>query len=109
MKKAMLTAFAAAIGATVSGESISGDTLLRFAPMPKAPVIDGKIEYNEWKYASTTFGGISPKSKLMTRRQNDFRIGYDSKNVYLYDDVSPKTSSYNGCKPYYNRFIDTNK
>ncbi len=83
MNKTLLTVFAAAIGATVSGESISGETLLRFAPMPKAPIIDGKIEYNEWKYASTTFGGISPKTKLMTRRQNDFRIGYDAKNVYF--------------------------
>lgn len=28
--------------------------------------------------------------------------------MYLYEDVAPKTSSYNGCKPYYNTFLDTN-
>ena len=83
MNKTLLTAFAAAIGATVFGQTVSEETLLRFAPMPKAPVIDGKINYNEWKYASTTFGGISPKTKLMTRRQNDFRFGYDAENVYF--------------------------
>ena len=79
----LLSAFAATIGAAAFGQTVSEETLLRFAPMPKAPVIDGKIDYNEWKYASTTFGGISPKSKLMTRRQNDFRFGYDAKNVYF--------------------------
>ena len=84
MQKSLLTLFTAVLGtAAAFGNTISDETLLRFSPMPKSPVIDGKIEYNEWKYASTTFGGISPKTRLMTRRQNDFRFGYDDKNVYF--------------------------
>ena len=83
MKKCIFAAFAAVMSSVV-GNTLSDETLLRFAPMPKIPVIDGKIGYDEWKYASTTFGGISPKTKLMTFRQNDFRFGYDAKNVYLH-------------------------
>ena len=84
MRTSLLTAaFAVTAAASSFGNTISDETLLRFAPMPKAPVIDGRIDYNEWKYASTTFGGISPKTKLMTRRQNDFRIGYDAKYIYF--------------------------
>ena len=82
MKKCIFAAFAAVMSSVV-GNTLSDETLLRFAPMPKMPVIDGKIGYDEWKYASTTFGGISPKTKLMTFRQNDFRFGYDAKNVYF--------------------------
>ena len=82
MQKTLFALLAAtAVGAF--GNTVSNETLLRFAPMPKAPAIDGKIGYDEWKYASTTFGGISPKTKLMTRRQNDFRFGYDQKYVYF--------------------------
>ena len=83
MNKTLLTVFAAAIGTTVCGQAMSDATLLRFAPMPKAPVIDGKISTDEWRYASTSFGGISTKTGLMTRRQNDFRFGYDAKNLYV--------------------------
>ena len=67
---------------SVFGSSLSDETLLRFAPMPDAPVIDGKISDNEWRYASSTYGGISTKTGLMTRRQNDFRLGYDANNLY---------------------------
>ena len=73
---------AAAINA-FSSEVMSDATILRLPAMPKAPVIDGKISDNEWRYASTSFGGISTKTGLMTRRQNDFRFGYDAKNLYV--------------------------
>ncbi|MBQ9771132.1 MAG: hypothetical protein IJW23_04830 [Lentisphaeria bacterium] len=68
---------------SIFGNPMSDKTILRFAAMPAAPVIDGKIGVDEWKYASTTFGGISPETGLMTRRQNDFRLGYDAKNIYV--------------------------
>ena len=70
------------IAASASGQ-LAENTVLRMASMPKAPVIDGKIDRDEWKYASTTFGGISPKSGLMTSRRNDFRFGYDAENIYF--------------------------
>ena len=82
MKKT-LTILTSAVVASLLGGAISQETVLRLPPMAKSPVIDGKIEYQEWRYASTTFGGISPKTKLMTFRQNDFRIGYDAKYVYF--------------------------
>ena len=84
MNKTLLTAFAAVIGSTLSGQAMSDETLLRFAPMPKSPVIDGKISTDEWRYASSTVGGISTKTGLMTRRQNDFRFGYDAQNLYFF-------------------------
>ncbi len=65
------------------GNVMSDATILRMPAMPKAPVIDGKISADEWKYASSTYGGISTKTGLMTRRQNDFRLGYDAKNLYV--------------------------
>ena len=70
------------VAASASGQ-LAENTVLRMASMPKAPVIDGKIDGDEWKYASTTFGGISPKSGLMTSRRNDFRFGYDAENIYF--------------------------
>ncbi|MBE6406303.1 MAG: hypothetical protein E7040_09810 [Lentisphaerae bacterium] len=82
MKKMLFSIVLLAV-VSMFGDTMSDKTILRFAPMPKAPVIDGKISADEWKYASTTFGGISPKTGLMTRRQNDFRFGYDSKNLYV--------------------------
>ena len=32
----------------------------------------------------------------------------DDEISYLYEDIFEKTNSYNGCKPYYNAFLDTN-
>ena len=84
MRRYFFTAAASLFfAASAMGEKLSDETILRFAPMPEAPVIDGKITPEEWKFASTTFGGISPKTRLMTFRQNDFRIGYDAKNIYV--------------------------
>lgn len=40
-----------------------------------------------------------------------FSIAFMVRNdeiTYLYEDIATKTSSYNGCKPYYNKFLDTN-
>ena len=82
-KRFLIAALSISTAVSALGYSLSDETLLRFSAMPEVPVIDGKIDYNEWKYASTTFGGISPKTKLMTFRQNDFRIGYDDKFVYF--------------------------
>ncbi|MFA6929902.1 MAG: glycoside hydrolase domain-containing protein [Lentisphaeria bacterium] len=62
---------------------LSEGTLLRLAPMPQSPQIDGKITLDEWTYASTTFGGISNKSGLMTARKNNFRFGYDQHFIYF--------------------------
>ena len=82
MKKclSMLTGI---LALTTLGNPVSNETLLRLPPMPKVPVIDGKISQDEWKYASTTFGGISTQTGLMTRRENNFRFGYDAKNLYF--------------------------
>ncbi len=62
---------------------MSSETLIRIAPMPNPPMIDGKIGYEEWRYASTSCGGISVESGLMTRRENNFIFGYDAKNIYF--------------------------
>ena len=65
------------------GVRLSNETLIRLAPMRTTPIIDGKIDFQEWRQASTSYGGISPESGLMTRRENDFRFGYDEKNIYF--------------------------
>ena len=83
MNKYCLALLASAAVCSVFGNTLSDETLLRFAPMPNAPVIDGKISTDEWRFASSTYGGISTKTGLMTRRQNDFRLGYDAKNLYV--------------------------
>lgn len=62
---------------------VSPATLTRLAPMPKAPVIDGKIMPSEWDAGTVFFGGINPQNNLMTFRRNNFRIGYDAGNIYL--------------------------
>ncbi len=82
MKK-LLPVFASFLAASSFAAAVSDATLIRLSPMPKAPVIDGKIAMDEWKDASTTFGGISTKTGLMTFRKNNFRFGYDDKNLYL--------------------------
>ncbi|MFA6815477.1 MAG: glycoside hydrolase domain-containing protein [Lentisphaeria bacterium] len=61
----------------------SNATLLRLGPMKQAPKIDGRIGKDEWVQASTTFGGISDQSGLMTSRKNNFRFGYDDKYLYF--------------------------
>ncbi|MBR2440336.1 MAG: hypothetical protein IKB25_09095 [Lentisphaeria bacterium] len=83
VKSCLSFAALAAVVGLFANQKLSDKTILRMAPMPKAPVIDGKISTDEWRYASTTYGGISPVSGLMTRRQNDFRFGYDANNIYL--------------------------
>ena len=83
MIRKTLSAVALAAAVSSFGDAMSDATILRMPAMPKAPVIDGKISTDEWRYASTTFGGISTKTGLMTRRQNDFRFGYDAKNLYV--------------------------
>ena len=84
MKKSLLImAVLALTGVLTAQQQMSDRTIVRMSGMPKPPVIDGKIGDDEWRYASTTFGGISPVSGLMTHRQNDFRFGYDAKNIYL--------------------------
>ena len=65
------------------GVRLSNETLIRLAPMRTTPIIDGKIDFQEWRQASTSYGGISPESGLMTRRENDFRFGYDEKYIYF--------------------------
>ncbi|OQA84929.1 MAG: hypothetical protein BWY31_02226 [Lentisphaerae bacterium ADurb.Bin242] len=82
MKK-LFSAFLSFIVASSLGAAVSNATLIRLSPMPEAPVIDGKIAPDEWKNASTTFGGISAKTGLMTYRKNNFRFGYDAKNLYF--------------------------
>lgn len=62
---------------------LSQDTLLRLPPMAKTPVIDGKVDIDEWMGASQSFGGFSDKTKLMTYRISVYYFGYDSKNVYF--------------------------
>ncbi len=63
--------------------AVSELTLLRLPPMPDAPQIDGRVADQEWQHASTTFGGISNISGLMTARKNNFRFGYDQNFLYL--------------------------
>ena len=71
-----------AAGISASGQ-LAENTVLRMASMPEAPVLAGRIDGDEWKYASTTFGRISSVSGLMTSRKNDFRFGYDARNIYF--------------------------
>jgi hypothetical protein len=63
--------------------AVSELTLIRLPPMPEAPQIDGQVTDQEWRHASTTFGGISSISGLMTARKNNFRFGYDKNFLYL--------------------------
>ncbi len=63
--------------------AVSELTLIRLPPMPDAPQIDGRVADQEWRHASTTFGGISNISGLMTARKNNFRFGYDKNCLYF--------------------------
>jgi hypothetical protein len=63
--------------------AVSELTLIRLPPMLEAPRIDGRVADQEWRHASTTFGGISSISGLMTARKNNFRFGYDRNFLYL--------------------------
>ena len=83
MIRKTLSAISLAVAVSSFGDVMSDATILRMPAMQKAPVIDGKISTDEWRFASTSFGGISTKTGLMTRRQNDFRFGYDAKNLYV--------------------------
>ncbi|MBO4512190.1 MAG: hypothetical protein J5746_05460 [Victivallales bacterium] len=81
MKKTLFLLLAGSLLAM--GYSLSDKTLTRFCKMPLPPTIDGRIAIGEWDYASTTFGGISPKSGMMTYRESNFRIGYDKDFIYF--------------------------
>ena len=83
MTKRTLSALVLLVAAAAFSNQMSDKTIIRMAAMPVPPVIDGKISGDEWRYASTTFGGISRKTGLMTFRQNDFILGYDAKYIYV--------------------------
>ncbi|MBO4512392.1 MAG: hypothetical protein J5746_06470 [Victivallales bacterium] len=81
MKKIFFTVLASSLLAM--GYQLSDKTLTRLGKMPAPPAIDGKIAIGEWDCASTTFGGISPKTGMMTYRESNFRIGYDKDFIYF--------------------------
>ena len=81
MKKLLAILFASSLLAI--GYELSSKTLTRLCKMPVPPRIDGRIDATEWDFASTSFGGISPETGLMTYRESNFRIGYDSKFLYF--------------------------
>ena len=58
-------------------------TLLKLPPMPKPPVIDGRIGEEEWLGGSMQFGAISRKTNILARRVVYFFFGYDDSNLYF--------------------------
>ena len=52
VKSCLSFAALAAVVGLFANQKLSDKTILRMAPMPKAPVIDGKISTDEWRYAS---------------------------------------------------------
>ncbi len=60
-----------------------GETLLKLPPMPKPPVIDGKIGEDEWRGGSQQFGAISRSNGILAKRVVYFYFGYDEKNLYF--------------------------
>ena len=57
--------------------------MARIPAMPKAPVIDGKINDSEWAYASGQYGTLKYFTDLLTDRQANFYFGWDKKNIYF--------------------------
>ena len=81
MKNTVLALLVASLAAF--GVQLSDKTMVRCGAMVKPPKIDGRIDLGEWDYASTTFGGITPATGLMTFRECNFRLGYDKDNLYF--------------------------
>ena len=81
MKNTILALLVASLAAF--GVQLSDKTMVRCGAMVKPPKIDGRIDLGEWDYASTTFGGITPATGLMTFRECNFRLGYDKDNIYF--------------------------
>lgn len=59
------------------------ETLLKLPPMPRPPVIDGRIGEEEWLGSSMQFGAISRNSNILARRVVYFFFGYDEHNLYF--------------------------
>ena len=66
MKKLLFSGMLSLLALSLAGSEPINETLMRLAPVKKAPVIDGVNSYNEWKYANAFFGGTSPYTKMMT-------------------------------------------
>ncbi len=74
-----------------SAAVISPNTLIRLPGMQKLPDINGKIEAGEWNHASSSFGGVSNVTTLMSKRLVTWYFGYDQTNLYLAcDSEAPK-------------------
>lgn len=58
-------------------------SILSLPPINKAPIIDGKIDKDEWRNASTQFGAISTTTKLLSVRNVTFFLTYDNDNIYF--------------------------
>lgn len=67
----------------------NGSTLVGFQ-MAKAPVIDGKIDPDEWKGAPTVEGGFDEKSGTRATQRMKYWIAYDSKYIYFAADVEER-------------------
>ncbi|MBR7145158.1 MAG: hypothetical protein IKD10_09485 [Lentisphaeria bacterium] len=83
MNRKLSTLLLACSICSLSASELSGDSLIRTAPLPQPPVIDGKIDKGEWNYATGSFGGVSPYTKLMTYRLNNFKVAYTEKGFYF--------------------------
>lgn len=51
--------------------------------MKTSPLIDGKIDSDEWKNASWNFGALHLGTDNLAKRNAVFYIGYDSENLYF--------------------------
>ena len=83
MKKILLSSMLGILALSLPGSEVINETMMRLAPVKKAPVIDGVNSYNEWKYANAFFGGTSPYTKMMTYRLSNFKIACDEKGFYF--------------------------
>ena len=70
MKNTILALLVSSLAAF--GVQLSDKTMVRCGAMVTPPKIDGRIDLGEWDYASTTFGGITPATGLMTFRECNF-------------------------------------
>ncbi len=83
MKRLLTASFLCMFAVIHAADLDKNATFVRLSSMTASPKIDGVIEYGEWDLASTSFGGISNKTGLLTRRENNFRFGYDSGKMYF--------------------------
>lgn len=63
--------------------AVSEATYLRMGRMAKAPVVDGRISFDEDHAASVHYGAMSSASDLIILRYTCFFFGYTEKGVYF--------------------------